>query len=754
MFHFLQFFFFQSGRSLSVFLVFVFFPQHNSILKPCHPFALPLPFSLTTYPLNTKMPTDSLQCQLILLRQPQQQQQHILHPLELPEILHLLAATLQNDTRTLSKCSRVNNTWHEAFNPQLWRTLCCSRLLPLGQLSRKAIDRNIHLVHQIRVGKLDQTRYGTLKTCRNLRRLHLEDERVSEWDLLGLGGSSNLTGSTGAAGTAVGAGKAFPETSIAISSGSLSSSIVVDAADTAAGTSSSSTSGADISTEDDVTTQLDYDGDDEDEHYYSGDRWIKLLITLINQNPFLHKICIMMERFEPTAAFWESIEQATTLSRDERTIGRGRGGGGALKSLECVFTRFPNPQLATSFLKSLTGLESLVLQHCTFDGPFFPPNILHGRQYPSLQSLTLATNTGIDLQTQLEFIQCFPNVQSLSWSTMGSHDLPLPEFCTLLRSHCPQISSLVLSDRNLEAPDLTQILLAIPRLVRFFLRFDILQSMFNDKGVMDAMRRHFGTLKDLEFGQVRSTIRCGTVLELLRGCPELERLVAYGRLDCSREEMLHYFPEGPSSSSLSSNAITVSATEEAVQDSNASAATAGGEGAGVGMLSESNASGGEHQHDGHQGQQGDEDMAKDVPWACLGLKTLRVIMTGDPQNVWSNRSLQHRFFHQLGRLSKLQHLSLGHCILWMYEYGYSHHGLDFTLQAGLAKLSGLHKLEELNLEGICQMMGERDVEWMLEHWPRLRVVEGELHHKREERLKLDGLMERKGFKILNHSYRR
>ncbi|KAG0380783.1 hypothetical protein BGX24_005164 [Mortierella sp. AD032] len=210
-------------------------------------------------------------------------------------------------------------------------------------------------------------------------------------------------------------------------------------------------------------TGPDYDGDDEDDDTddYSGDRWIELLIALIKRNPSLQKICVMMERFEPTTEFWESIGQASATSGPTTTEARGRGGGsGSLKSLECV-------------------------------------------------------------------------------------------------------------------------------------------SMFNDKEVMEGMRRHFGTLKDLEFGQVRS-----------------------------------------------------------------------------------------------------------------------------------------------------------HCILWMYENGVSHHGLDFTLEAGLDQLAGLKKLEELNLEGIYQRMGEKDVKWMLEHWPRLRVVEGELHYRREERVKLDILMEQRGFKILNHSYRK
>ncbi|KAF9930346.1 hypothetical protein FBU30_000619, partial [Linnemannia zychae] len=456
---------------------------------------------------------------------------------------------------------------------------------------------------------------------------------------------------------------------------------------------------------------FEYDGDDEDDSY-SRERWAELLIALIKRNALLQKISIMMERFEPSTSLWESIKKA------------GARKDGEFKSLECVFTQITTPQLVVSFLDSIINLEVLVLQHCTFEGrPPFPSSsisasILADRHYPRLKSLTLLTNAGMDLSVQLLFIQCFPNLESLSWSIMGSHTFHIQELCALFHTHCPKISSLVFSHRDLESSDLAQILHAIPRLVRLLLRFDAHVSMFNSSEVMDAMRRHFGTLKDLEFGQVKSSIRCGTVLEFLRGCPNLERLVAYGRLNCSRQGMM----------SFNENTLTSTPVHQQQQQ--------------------------QQQSEDHQvyGSENEPNTLKDVPWVCLGLKTLHVIMTGDLQNVWLNRSLQHRLFNQLGRLSHLQTLSLGHCILWMYETGYSHHGLDFTLEAGLAQLKGLRKLEELNIEGISQRMKEEDVGWMLENWPRLRVIEGELNYKREERLKLDAILEQKGFKILNHSY--
>ncbi|KAF9147034.1 hypothetical protein BG015_011380 [Linnemannia schmuckeri] len=160
------------------------------------------------------------------------------------------------------------------------------------------------------------------------------DERVSEWDLMG------GTLATPAAAAATGAMKktkkvtmaigsrgearrhSLPEATITNADGSSSSSLL-DVSTAVAGTSSS---GTNMPTKDDVTG-LDYDGDDEDEDYYSGERWIELLITLTKQNPSLEKICIMMERFEPTAAFWESIEQATN-ARSGNGKNSDRGGGG------------------------------------------------------------------------------------------------------------------------------------------------------------------------------------------------------------------------------------------------------------------------------------------------------------------------------------------------------------------------------------------------------------------------------------------
>ncbi|CAO3565352.1 unnamed protein product [Mortierella alpina] len=579
-------------------------------------------------------------------------------PLDLPELRYLLSSTyLYGDTKSLARCTRVCRSWYATFNLVLWRCLPISRLLPQTKLSYKAVSQNAHLIQHLRAGRMDRTHLYPLDNCRSLKSLYVEDERgLSDWDsFLGLPGQVfHFQGDE-----------------------------------------------AHESVEGKLCT--------DHRVIVSKDRWILLLIMLIRQNPGLQKLCLTMDRFEPTIAFWE------TISTDP---GSSCTAIPSVRHLECVFTRIPRPNVQAC-LESFTHLETLVLQHCTFD-PDFPLELLHcHRRYPRLRSLTLATNTGLDLSTQIELIRLFPEIEHLLWSIMGTQHLPVSEFCALLTQDCCKIESLVLSDRNLEASHLARILNSIPQLTRFFLRFDRLSSMFNDPDVMQALRRHFALLTDIEFGQVRSNIRCGTILELLTECPNLQRLVAYGRLDCSRQA---FYRAGTFTGTPK---VTAAAAAAATPGSTSPSAIPGL-----------------------------NDLFNDTPWVCLGLKRLHVIMTGGPHSVWQNRTLQQWLFLQLGRLKELQTLSLGHCILWNYENGFSHHGLDFTVEAGLSRLAGLEKLEQLNIEGIYQHMEERDVNWMLEHWPRLRVVEGELHHRKEKRERLDAMMEQKGFRVLNHSYRR
>ncbi|KAK3810894.1 MAG: hypothetical protein J3Q66DRAFT_350440 [Benniella sp.] len=50
--------------------------------------------------------------------------------------------------------------------------------------------------------------------------------------------------------------------------------------------------------------------------------------------------------------------------------------------------------------------------------------------------------------------------------------------------------------------------------------------------------------------------------------------------------------------------------------------------------------------------------------------------------------------------------------------------LAMSLESGLHKLAGLKKLKELSVSGMKTRIGVREVQWMMEHWPELRVIYG------------------------------
>ncbi|OAQ35773.1 hypothetical protein K457DRAFT_132463 [Linnemannia elongata AG-77] len=50
--------------------------------------------------------------------------------------------------------------------------------------------------------------------------------------------------------------------------------------------------------------------------------------------------------------------------------------------------------------------------------------------------------------------------------------------------------------------------------------------------------------------------------------------------------------------------------------------------------------------------------------------------------------------------------------------------LELSLEAGLRNLGGLKELEVFGFEGLNYRIGERELEWMSEEWPKLRCLRG------------------------------
>ncbi|KAG0227844.1 hypothetical protein BGW41_003659 [Actinomortierella wolfii] len=106
-----------------------------------------------------------------------------------------------------------------------------------------------------------------------------------------------------------------------------------------------------------------------------------------------------------------------------------------------------------------------------------------------------------------------------------------------------------------------------------------------------------------------------------------------------------------------------------------------------------------------------------------------------------SHELQEQVMTRLGRFHNLQHIQLGledltEDVRQRIKNSANHQGppyddpsyqyecLDMTLENGLGMLHQLRQLRHLNVGRMASRIGPKEVEWMIEHWPRLRVIEG------------------------------
>ncbi|KAK3810891.1 MAG: hypothetical protein J3Q66DRAFT_414039 [Benniella sp.] len=135
-------------------------------------------------------------------------------------------------------------------------------------------------------------------------------------------------------------------------------------------------------------------------------------------------------------------------------------------------------------------------------------------------------------------------------------------------------------------------------------------------------------------------------------------------------------------------------------------------------------------------------------WACeSSLRVLKVCVANIPRpdmtdtaDVTGTMNVQERYpgqgreiqgyvYDRIARLVNLETLWLGH-----RSYvgpGSPYYGtkdqiycLEMSLESGLHKLAGLRKLEELSVSGMKTRIGVKEVQWMVEHWPRLQIIYG------------------------------
>ncbi|KAG0052758.1 hypothetical protein BGZ83_002162 [Gryganskiella cystojenkinii] len=133
----------------------------------------------------------------------------------------------------------------------------------------------------------------------------------------------------------------------------------------------------------------------------------------------------------------------------------------------------------------------------------------------------------------------------------------------------------------------------------------------------------------------------------------------------------------------------------------------------------------------------DRDLVRDRrPWICHRLQHLTIgfqfVVESrtlfSPLSSSSSSSLPEKdnrkmVFERLGTLRFLKTLNIRELDYDVQPLG----GLRFQLKDGLDFLKTLQQLEELELWNGNQELSKTDVQWMVDHWPRLRILFGKLH---------------------------
>jgi len=132
------------------------------------------------------------------------------------------------------------------------------------------------------------------------------------------------------------------------------------------------------------------------------------------------------------------------------------------------------------------------------------------------------------------------------------------------------------------------------------------------------------------------------------------------------------------------------------------------------------------------------------PWKCEdSLKVLEIKVIGIPRPdiavetereayPGQGRDIQSQVYDRLARLTNLERLWLGDKVYGEYfeddpptdPMPYQIDCLELSLESGLHKLSGLKAMQALNVSGMRSKIGVKEVHWMAEHWPKLRIIYG------------------------------
>ncbi|KAK3810185.1 MAG: hypothetical protein J3Q66DRAFT_64169 [Benniella sp.] len=126
-------------------------------------------------------------------------------------------------------------------------------------------------------------------------------------------------------------------------------------------------------------------------------------------------------------------------------------------------------------------------------------------------------------------------------------------------------------------------------------------------------------------------------------------------------------------------------------------------------------------------------VAEGKPWVCLGLQVLDLDFSFNPS---TTHIIQPLLFDQLARLTRLQELYLRRKPVYGWKEDASaspfHEAIDLRLENGLYKLSTLRSLRVIDYGHSKQRMEDQEIDWILEHWRRLKLISGKLNAQKPE----------------------
>lgn len=145
----------------------------------------------------------------------------------------------------------------------------------------------------------------------------------------------------------------------------------------------------------------------------------------------------------------------------------------------------------------------------------------------------------------------------------------------------------------------------------------------------------------------------------------------------------------------------------------------------------------QHLHAGEVHLTSNEPDSCGAPWACSGLRGLRmqihlfnVLFSGSEMSYFEQQAMiadkaqtmAGPFMQQVGNLVELRELEFRFNSP-MENAASPFLALSVEADNGLKSLEKLNRLEQFVISGLEHQVGDKEVEWMASHWPRLRSIE-------------------------------